>query len=147
MSAERSTPAGRTSIAARLRADRRGRFLLFVLCGLASSAAYMGTLHVAVTALGWTALAAATAAFVVGTIVSYLLNAAITFAARMSRATALKFAAVTLVGLGLNLAITAALTRAGVVYWLTGLAVLIVVPVFNYLGHAAVTFSGKPQQH
>jgi putative flippase GtrA len=143
MMPERSTAAGRASIAARLRAMRGGRFVLFVVCGLASSAVYMAALHVAVTKLGWGPLASATLAFVLGTAVSYLLNAAVTFSAPLSGVMAVKFTAVTLAGLALNLAITAALTRAGFVYWLTGLVVLVTVPVFNYLGHATVTFRAR----
>ena len=80
-------------------------------------------------------------AFVIATFVSFIGNALRSFGARPTLSSAVRFFAVNTVGLVLNMAIAWAMERAGAHYLLVSLVVLIVVPLFNFLGHRMVTFA------
>lgn len=117
-----------------------GRFARFLAVGAVSAAAYLGTLEAVVRLLGSGAVTGAALAFVAGTAVSYLGNAVFTFQRPLSARTAWRFAAVTLAGFALNLAIAWLLERAGTHHLLIGLVILAIVPAFNFAGHRLFTF-------
>ncbi|HEV2602665.1 MAG TPA: GtrA family protein [Microvirga sp.] len=116
------------------------RLGLFLAVGLVSSASYAATLTLGIERLGWSVLAAAFAAFCVGTVVSYGGNTLLTFAQPMTKATFVRFIAVVLVGMALNQVIAYALDRLGAHYLLIALAVFLIVPLVNFVGHSLFTY-------
>ncbi|WP_228770834.1 GtrA family protein [Cupriavidus sp. U2] len=79
-------------------------------------------------------------AFVVANIASYLLNTLWSFGATPSRDSYVRFLIVSLLGLGLTLAISAGAQALGLGYW-AGLAVILsVVPAVTFVLHRAWTY-------
>ena len=113
----------------------------FCVVGAVSAAAYVAAMSMAVEWLEWSATAGSVLAFAVGTIVSYLGNALWTFRTRPTSANLGRFLVVIGVGLVLNTSLAWLLDRLGLHYLLISLAVLIVVPAWNFAGHARWTFA------
>ena len=120
-----------------------GRLARFVLVGIVTAAAYTAALALAMEILHADLLWAAVAAFAVGTVTSYVGNSLLTFRTRMTRANARRFLAVVLAGLGLNQLIAWTVETAGLNYLFLPLAVFVVVPAFNYIGHRLYSFGGE----
>ncbi len=120
-----------------------GRLARFVLVGIVTAAAYTAALALAMEILHADLLWAAVAAFAVGTVTSYVGNSLLTFRTRMTRANARRFLAVVLAGLGLNQLIAWTVETAGLNYLFLPLAVFVVVPAFNYIGHRLYSFGAE----
>jgi putative flippase GtrA len=116
------------------------RLGLFLAVGLVSSGSYAVTLALCIERLEWSVLAAAFAAFCVGTLVSYGGNSLLTFAQPMTKATFMRFTAVVLVGMALNQTTAYVLDRLGAHYLLIALAVFLIVPLVNFVGHSLFTY-------
>jgi putative flippase GtrA len=117
------------------------QLIRFVLVGLVAAVAYVAVMALVVSGLHGRVLLGAFCAFVFATAVSFVGNAIWSFEARPTAATAARFFMVNTVGLLLNMLIAWALERLGVHYLLISLAVLIIVPLFNFAGHRFVTFA------
>ena len=89
-------------------------------------------------------VAASVVGFALGTFASWLLNSLWTFSAPLRGRILLRFVAVTLVGLGLNVLIMAGVEAIGVDYRLGLFLVLVVVPVFNFCCHRLWTYREDP---
>lgn len=120
--------------------DLLKRAFRFGVVGVVSSLFYVLTMAAMVDGLGTSATLGAFAAFLVGTAISYAGNTVWSFEARASAGNAGRFLAVTLVGLGLNMLIAWGLEAAGFHYLLIALVILVVVPVFNFIGHHSWTY-------
>jgi putative flippase GtrA len=116
------------------------RLGVFVAVGLISSIAYAATMALCIERFEWSILAAALAAFCTGTLVSYAGNSLLTFAQPMTPATFARFTVVVLLGLALNQAIAYSLDRLGAHYLLIAMAVFLIVPVANFIGHSLFTY-------
>lgn len=79
-------------------------------------------------------------AFVVANIGSYLLNTLWSFGAAPGRDSYLRFLAVSLLGLGLTLAISAGAQALGAGYWAGLAAILAVVPAVTFVLHRSWTY-------
>lgn len=120
--------------------DRFRRPFRFVVVGLFSSLAYVGTMSVAVDGFRTSVVSGAIAAFIVGTAISYLGNSIWTFGAKVGRHNLMRFLAVTLVGLALNTFMAWGLNIVGLHHLFIGLVILITVPIFNFFGHTYWTY-------
>lgn len=89
-------------------------------------------------------VAASVVGFALGTFMSWLLNSLWTFSAPLHGRILLRFIAVTLVGLGLNVLIMAGAEAVGIDYRLGLFLVLVVVPVFNFCCHRLWTYREDP---
>jgi putative flippase GtrA len=116
------------------------RILRFGLVGGVAFVTYAGVMEVAVNHFGTNQVIGAFAGFVVGTIFSYIGNSLFSFRVRPTASNSMKFWIVTLVGLGLNLAIAFLFGRLGAPPLLTALTIFTAVPALNYLGHRFWSF-------
>lgn len=117
----------------------------FLFSGTISAACYSLAAVLLVELGGWPPIPAIAAAFVVGTLVSYMLNALWSFQTKMTGTLMMKFFVITLIGFALNQAITYLITA--VLDWHYGIALfvtLVLVPIFNFLGHKLWTFRNAP---
>lgn len=130
-----STPA---AALARLRSRL---WLRFLVVGIVSSLGYVVTMAVCVGSLGWRPTGGAVAAFAAGTLVSYLGNTCWTFGAAPTPRNLVRFSIVVAVGLLLNVAIAWSLEQLGLHHLIISLAVLTVVPIFNFVGHRFWTYA------
>jgi len=121
--------------------DVARQLIRFVLVGLVAAVVYVAIMALIVDGLGGRVLWAAFFAFVIGTAVSFVVNAIWSFGASPTAGKAVRFFAINTTGLGLNMLIAWAMERAGVHYLLISLTVLIVVPMFNFAGHRLITFA------
>ncbi len=117
------------------------QLIRFVLVGLVAAAVYVAVMWLVVDRMGGRVLWGAFFAFVVATFVSFLGNAWWSFEARATAGRAAWFFAVNTAGLGLNMLIAWLLEREGVHWLLISLTVLVVVPMFNFVGHRLITFA------
>ncbi len=124
-----------------LAATTARQLIRFVLVGLVAALVYVAVMALVVDGLGGRILWGAFFAFVIATLVSFLGNALWSFESRPTAPRAAWFFAVNTAGLGLNMLIAWLLERAGVHWLLVSLAVLIVVPMFNFAGHRLITFA------
>ena len=120
--------------------DRFRRPFRFVVVGLLSSFAYVGTMSLAVDGFRASVVLGAIAAFIVGTAISYVCNSIWTFGAKVSTHSLTRFVAVTLVGLTINTLMAWGLNAAGLHYLLISLIILVTVPIFNFFGHTYWTY-------
>ena len=81
--------------------------------------------------------------FVVGTGVSFVLNARITFGAEMTGPTAARFTAVTLLGGAINTGLVWGQTAMGIDYRIAGLVAIGVGAAVNFTGHKLWTFRDR----
>ena len=123
--------------------DLARQLIRFGVVGLGATAAYVGVMALMVDLLGRSILLGAFCAFVVATAVSYVGNALWSFGGALTASTAIKFWLITTIGLCLNLAIAWVLERMGAHYLVVSLVIVIVVPLFNFIGHRLVTFGGR----
>ena len=112
----------------------------FVLCGLVSAASYTATIVSLVELAGWHTAAATVVGFTVGTVVSYVLNSLFTFQEELGRSRFARFGTVTLIGLGINIAIVEGAQLVGLHYGFGVFGSLVVAPAFNFLAHRLWTF-------
>ena len=124
-----------------LSAETARQLIRFVLVGLVAAAVYVAVMGLVVDGFGGRVLWGAFFAFVIATFVSFLGNAWWSFGAQATPGRAAWFFAVNTAGLLLNMLIAWLLERAGVHWLLISLAVLIVVPMFNFAGHRLITFA------
>jgi putative flippase GtrA len=117
------------------------QLIRFFIVGGFAAIAYVAVMAVVVDGFGGRVLLGAFLAFVLATLVSFVGNALWSFGARLTPAKAAMFFAVNTAGLCLNMLMAWLLERAGVHYLLISLAVLIVVPMFNFAGHRLITFA------
>ena len=117
------------------------QLIRFVLVGLVAAVTYVAVMTLVVSGLHGTVLLGAFCAFILATAVSFIGNAIWSFGARPTAASAARFFMVNTVGLALNMLIAWVLERMGVHYLLISLAVLVIVPLFNFAGHRLVTFA------
>jgi putative flippase GtrA len=116
------------------------RVVRFLIVGVASSLAYVGTMSLMVDGLGRGIVTGAIAGFVLGTLVSYVGNSLWTFEAAMDGRTFTRFWIVVGAGFVLNLLMASGLALLGVHHLLVSLAILITVPIFNYACHSLWTY-------
>ena len=119
------------------------QLIRFLLVGLVAAASYVAVMALVVDGFGCRVLLGAFLAFVIATFVSFIGNALWSFGSKPTASKAVMFFVVNTVGLLLNLLIAWLMERAGIHYLLISLTVLIVVPMFNFIGHRLVTFSAK----
>lgn len=131
-----STPAAAAPVALRPRL-----WLRFLVVGIVSSLGYVVTMAVCVDALGWRPTGGAVAAFAMGTLISYLGNTWWTFDATPTSRNLLRFSMVVAIGLLINVAIASSFEQLGLHHLIISLAVLGVVPVFNFAGHRFWTYA------
>jgi putative flippase GtrA len=117
------------------------QLIRFVTVGLFAGVVYVGIMALMIDGMGTGVLVAAFFAFVIGTAVSFLGNALWSFEARPTADKAAMFFVINTTGLCLNMLIAWLMERAGIHYLLISLAVLIIVPLFNFAGHRLFTFS------
>lgn len=127
----------------RIESQTSRRLLSFIGVGVGSSACYLATLSILTDMLSYSVFVSAFFAFCVGTLVSYLGNTFLTFRAAASGSSFMKFLAVVLLGLGFNQVIAYGLGKMGVHYVFIALAVFIVVPAVNFIGHSVFTYREK----
>src|SRR5258706_3897749 len=139
-------PPGKAMSQGRPPAEPRGALsqaLRFLLVGLVASACYAGS-TVALSDFGiLDHVTSSVVGFVLGTFTSWLLNSLWTFSAQLHGRLLLRFVAVTLVGLGLNVLIMACVEAMGVDYRLGLFTVLTLVPIFNFCCHRWWTYRGS----
>lgn len=117
----------------------------FGLVGLIATGTHMGVLVLCVEWLGWAPLPSSILGFIAAVLDSYFLNYYWTFKTCHGHSrTFLRYLAVTLIGLALNTAIMSALLN--LLHWWylwAQLAVLLVVPLSNYLLNRYWTFNAN----
>lgn len=123
------------------------QFLLFALVGCAAAVGHYGVLILLSELLDVGPVPASAAGFVVGGVISYVLNYGHVFRSdRDHLPTAAKFVAVAAVGLGLNSAIMGGLTRGLSLHYLPAqLAATALVMVWSFAANRYWTFgAGSP---
>ena len=126
------------------RTDIRVQDAVFVFCGMFSAGSYSAVLFGLVELAGAHTIVATTVAFAVGTVVSYVLNSALTFQRKMEGAAFFRFWLVTVAGWGINVAVIEGARALGAHYALGVFVALIVAPAFNFLSHRFWTFRAPP---
>lgn len=117
------------------------QLIRFVLVGGVAGVTYLAIMAVVIDGFGAPVLLGAFLAFVIGTAMSFVGNALWSFGSRPTGGKAVWFFVVNTTGLCLNMLIAWILDRMKVPYLLVGLTVLMVVPIFNFVGHRLITFS------
>jgi len=118
------------------------QILSFGLVGGLSAGTHYAV-YVALVAMGILSPTPATVVgFLSGTVVSFVLNATLTFSAPMTPTTATRFTLVTLAGGALNTAVVWGGTQAGLDYRVVGLVGIVLGASFNFVGHKLWTFRG-----
>jgi putative flippase GtrA len=116
------------------------QLIRFVLVGFVAGIVYLAIMAVVIDGFGAPVLLGAFLAFVIGTAMSFVGNALWSFGSRPTGGKAVWFFVINTIGLCLNMLIAWALERMNVHYLMIGLTVLIVVPMFNFVGHRLITF-------
>jgi putative flippase GtrA len=112
----------------------------FLVAGASSTGFHVAIVATLVNAAGTSPVTANSVAFVCATACSYLLNTLWSFSSRLHHTTLWRFAAVSLLGLGLTMGISWTAQSLGYSYW-TGLAcVVLIVPAFTYVAHRSWTY-------
>lgn len=122
-------------------ADTAVQAYRFLFAGVISAAAFMATLTASVEWLHMSPVLANIPAFIIGTAVSYLINTHWSFETEMSGETLFRFSVVTMIGFGLNLGLM--YLMHDVLAWhylIAGFIILVIVPIFNFIGHKIWTF-------
>jgi putative flippase GtrA len=117
--------------------DTSRQLIRFILVGLFAALVYVAIMALVVDGFGGGVLLAAFLAFVIGTAVSFLGNAVWSFGASPTAGRASWFFTINTIGLCLNMLIAWFLQRLGSHYLLISLVVLIVVPMFNFVGRTS----------
>jgi putative flippase GtrA len=124
------------------------RAVRFLLIGVLSFLAYLGVLSIVIDLLRGSVTLGVVAGFAVGTAVSYVGNALWAFDSRMTTRSAGKFLIVIAVGLIANILIARTMEYLGFHYFAITVAIFVIVPALNFLGHHLWTFQegryGKP---
>jgi putative flippase GtrA len=119
------------------------QLIRFLAVGLLAAITYVWAMSLMIDGWGVRVLVAAFFSFVLGTAVSFLGNALWSFEARPTVDKAIVFFTINTIGLCLNMAIAWLLELMGIHYLLISLTVLIVVPMFNFVGHRLLTFGPR----
>jgi putative flippase GtrA len=112
----------------------------FGLVGVASSLVYMLVLTILSVGFGWTSTPSVMAAYVVGTVVSYVGSGVFAFRAKMTGSNLIRFLVVVGLSFLANIAIAEGLAPLGVHTVAIGAINVCVVGVFNFLCHKLWTF-------
>lgn len=117
-------------------------FLLFAALGAVGTVAHYAVLIGLVSGAGFGPVVGATAGFLTGALVNYLLSRAVVFRGSSSphHEAAAKFLLVAGVGLVLNAALMALLTSFGVPYILAQIGITALLVVWHYAGNLLWTF-------
>jgi len=119
------------------------QFLRFAVVGAVATAVHYTILISLKEGAGVAPVAATTAGYTIGALVSYTLNRAFTFAARPAFGWGLvKYALVIGLGAGVNAAIVALLTHAGMYYLLAQMIATALVLIWNFAAARWVVFRG-----
>ncbi|QQX85080.1 GtrA family protein [Cupriavidus necator] len=117
-----------------------GRLLRFGISGVLATGIHVAVATPLIYLLHASQVSANGVAFVIANIGSYLLNTLWSFGARPGRDSYLRFLAVSLLGLGLTLAISAGAQALGAGYWAGLAAILSVVPAVTFVLHRSWTY-------
>jgi putative flippase GtrA len=120
-------------------------FAAYALVGALGALVHYVIIVVGVEALGWDALPASAAGFVAALVVQFAINRSVVFDARTALgASFLRYTAVSLLGLVMNLAILHATTRVLGVHYLAGalIAIAFVTPL-NFALNRGWTFRSR----
>ena len=118
----------------------QGQLLQFLGAGVFASGSHYGIYVSLVAFLDVWPVAATTLGFVVGTMISYTLNARYTFNGSHRPGSLVRFWVVTGLGGVLNAAAVALLSELEVHYALAGIVAIVVAAAFNFTGHKLWTF-------
>lgn len=121
------------------------QFLRYAFVGLAGTVLHLALMALAVEGAGWDPLAGAGLGFLGALTLSYGLNKRWTFASkRRHAASAWRYVAVSVLGLGVNSLLLGALVH-GLGFWYFGaqLAVIFVVPLMNFALNRYWTFNDQ----
>ena len=125
------------------RQDIRGQALKFILVGVVSAGTHYSVYLSLIVALSIGAVPATVVGFILGTIVSYVLNSRYTFQAAQTPATFARFWLVTLAGGALNAGVVWVLVGAGMHFAIAGVIAICVAAAFNFLCHRYWTFAER----
>ena len=117
------------------------RFARYIAVGLASTGTYFVVFVAMIELAGSAIWLAACAAFVAGTVVSYLGNAIWTFGQKAGGASAARFMTVVAASFTVNLLIAAVLELLGVHYLIIFCVEAVALTLMNYAGHMLWTFA------
>jgi len=119
------------------------QFTLFTVMGGIATAAHYAVLVVLVRGLYLSPVAASAAGYLVGALVSYILNFKITFRSHKQHLEALpRFLGVAVIGLGLNTSIMAICTGLLSLYYLVGqVLATVLVLIWNFVANRLWTFN------
>ncbi|MDQ0141769.1 GtrA family protein [Cupriavidus necator] len=120
--------------------DTLGRLLRFGISGLLATGIHVAVATPLIFLLHASQVSANGIAFVIANIGSYLLNTLWSFGATPGRDSYLRFLAVSLLGLGLTLAISAGAQALAAGYWTGLVAILAVVPPITFALHRSWTY-------
>jgi putative flippase GtrA len=118
------------------------RFMRFLVSGATSTGVHVAITATLVTTLATSPVTANCVAFVCATACSCLLNTLWSFSSRLHNRILGRFAGVSLLGLGLTMAISWTAQYLGGSYWVGLACIVLTVPVFTYLAHRAWTYRG-----
>lgn len=116
------------------------RIAKFIFVGLIAFLVYSCCMLLFTRVLGESQILGAFFGFILGTSVSYIGNRRYVFQTAASGRVAVKFWAVTTVGLGVNLFLAFVLERLGVYPLFTAFLIFLTVPFLNYVAHRLWTF-------
>lgn len=125
-----------------LSADRASltRLARYIAVGLASTGTYFVVFAGLIEAFGTAVWLAASAAFMAGTVVSYLGNALWTFGQKTSAQSAVRFMSVIGTTFLVNLAIAAGLAAVATPYPVIFAVEVVVLTTLNFIGHTLWSF-------
>lgn len=116
------------------------RLLVFAAVGALATAVHIGVASALIVSAGRAAPIANGVAFCVATLVSYALNARLTFRRPLTPASLARFLAVAFAGLGLSMLLSGLAAAAGW-HYLAGIGlVVIAVPPLTYAAHSRWTY-------
>ena len=123
-----------------VRTDDFRQVARFLVAGASSTGVHVAVAATLINATGTSPVAANCVAFLCATACSYLLNTLWSFSSRLRHRSLSRFAAVSLLGLGLTMGLSWTAQSLGSSYW-TGLAcVVLTVPAFTYVAHRSWTY-------
>jgi putative flippase GtrA len=112
----------------------------FALVGVTSSLAYLAVIALLTAAFGWNNTPAVVAAYLVGTIISYIASVVFAFRAEMKGSNFAKFLVVVGLSFLANILVSEFLTSYGVAALAIGVTNVILVGAFNFVSHKYWTF-------
>ncbi len=117
-----------------------GQGLSFLLVGGLAASAHYSIYIGLITGIDLRPVLATGAGFLVGTVISYLLNTRYTFEGEYTRETFIKFWAVTITGGAVNAGMVEGLVWGGLHFAISGIVAILAGAAFNFTGHKLWTF-------